>query len=451
MSPIPRESWRNHGSDHALNAIAARLRILERSEGDIACKGDPLSSLILDTAQRAHEALADACWPQHRSLDAAVRHASALGRIDAMLTKKLRRLAIAVNAVRHTTPSTLQRLLEDLTRQIGSLPSATKATPKWSAKRAKVELSTSLQSDGSENSKAMADTAAVVAADGAAAEATWHCLSEAPEFEIASEYEDDISVLHQCDWHDVSTAAVAPRSVAFAEQDLEIEAEMTHLPQQGNVELGNARVRGRRRLGEQGGGTARGADNGKPSEQRRGSSLELLASALGEAIFAAGGESPSVDNRHGQSFSTIADDTSEDTVPELSAQALGDALLRAGGTPSSKSNDPPDKPMDIHIRGCRKCAVSGTYAYAGEDPSGTCFFQSCGESGDFLYARDGRWLFGPERDSDDCWAFADSSDALPPRHGWAVPACQHDSKMWLDAAKQATRSSRFVSSEPVAR
>lgn len=253
---------------------------------------------------------------------------------------------------------------------------------------------------------------------------------EFPEFEISSLYEADISVLHQCDWHDASVAALA-------------------VEDPGEGEPASVAVETAHRQNRQSPGPARA--DGETLDDRHGTSLGLLASALGGVILGGGSDSDEKDGRHGQSFSSVAADTSEDDAPELPAPALGEALLLTSGKrSSSRSNQPPDKPIDIHIRGCRRCALLGTYALAGEDSNGACFFRSCGEPEDFLYARDGRWLFGPGRDSDGCWAFADSSDALPPRHGWVVPACQHGSKMWLDPAKQATRSTRFALCEPVA-
>ena len=133
---------RNYG---AVNAIAARLRILERQQTKDVHTDDMLTTKILSASRICHGLLDAASGMHAHSLDHAIRNAGRQHLINNALAKQLKRISLAANALRHTTPWALDEVVNQL-RTI--LPSA----------------------------------------------------NNADHIEICSVVEDDIETVHRCDW-----------------------------------------------------------------------------------------------------------------------------------------------------------------------------------------------------------------------------------------------------------
>jgi len=95
--------------------MAARIRILERGPRQ---SGDyDLPAVIIATARHAHELIDRSCERHHHGLGAAIRSATVCSRISKALGQRLHRLA--ASALRHCTPFSLDKLVEDLLIELG--------------------------------------------------------------------------------------------------------------------------------------------------------------------------------------------------------------------------------------------------------------------------------------------------------------------------------------------
>lgn len=101
-----------------MNAVAARVRILEKKFGTQAMQVDPLCGQIVDAARAAHDKLDRIVGRHSHSPAAAVRQAKSRGLIGGDLARQLTRLLRAADAVRHVTPFALTRILEHLDNQL---------------------------------------------------------------------------------------------------------------------------------------------------------------------------------------------------------------------------------------------------------------------------------------------------------------------------------------------
>lgn len=104
-----------HWRQGAQNALAARLRIMERALGtrQVQISGD-LCTHILTAARRVHEILDGRMACHSHTLQAGIRQAARRGLIPDHLTKRLMRIAKSANIVRHTTEFSIELALSDL-------------------------------------------------------------------------------------------------------------------------------------------------------------------------------------------------------------------------------------------------------------------------------------------------------------------------------------------------
>lgn len=111
MPSIPRRAQR----DGALNAIAARVRILERQDH----MGDEMVSHMLLAARRAPDILDAHMCATHHSLNAALRGAGDMQLLTPSVAAKLHRVGRAVNILRHIRRYSVNKSIQDLLVDLG--------------------------------------------------------------------------------------------------------------------------------------------------------------------------------------------------------------------------------------------------------------------------------------------------------------------------------------------
>jgi len=110
--PRPHASW---------NGLAARVRILERSEVSSSIARDTFAGTVMSTAALCHDILDRHNGVHSHCLDKAIRTALLAKLVDDRTARRLKRLALAANVVRHTTVFSLQRLVADLESALGTV------------------------------------------------------------------------------------------------------------------------------------------------------------------------------------------------------------------------------------------------------------------------------------------------------------------------------------------
>ena len=101
-------------SRSSLNAVAARLRILEQREHRAAMEHDKYTGMVMATEARAHSLLDHLNQCHCHSLTSSLRRAVAAGYVDKRLSRKLRQLSVIATAVRHITFIAMEKIIEEL-------------------------------------------------------------------------------------------------------------------------------------------------------------------------------------------------------------------------------------------------------------------------------------------------------------------------------------------------
>ena len=109
---------------NGLNAVAARVRILEKQANQSSIALDPFASRVFSSAKTLHDILDLALAQPHQSLAKAVHTAVDRGVIGKKLANRVRRVARAANLVKHTSAFALSSVEEDLLAHLRAHPAA---------------------------------------------------------------------------------------------------------------------------------------------------------------------------------------------------------------------------------------------------------------------------------------------------------------------------------------